>query len=86
MTDHIHPGETCPTCSRRVPHPKTPSTPITKPISYRVPLDEADAHTELIDTVAEILGVTENKYHRFVALSYALAVVLQGARLEETGG
>ena len=81
----VHPGDSCPTCKRRVPHPKKETTPTTKPIAYRVPLDEYDAHLEVIDAVAEELGVTAEKYHRFRAISYAMAVVLQGARLEETG-
>ena len=90
VAGHTHdgpiPGSTCPGCKRRVPYPKKPTSPTTRPIAYRVPLDEYDAHLEVIDAVAELLGVKEEPYHRFKALSYALACVLQGARLEETGG
>ena len=82
----LQPGSTCDLCHRRIPHPKKPTSPTTKPIAYRAPLDEYDAHLEVIDAVAELLGVKEEPYHRFKALSYALACVLQGARLEETGG
>ena len=86
VQDVVHPGDTCALCKRRVPHPKKPTTPTTKPVAYRVPLDEYDAHLEVIDVVAELLGVKEEPYHRFKAISYAMAVVLQGGVLEETGG
>lgn len=81
----VSPGETCQLCKRRVPHPKKSTSPTTKPLAYRAPLDEYDAHLEAIDTVADILGIKANKYHRFTTINYALAVVLQGARLTETG-
>lgn len=91
MSEHIHlqvvnPGAPCPTCLRRVPFPKVATSPTTKPLAYRIPLDEYDAHLEVIDAVADLLGVTGEKYHRYRTMSYCLAAVLQGARLEETGG
>jgi len=82
----VAPGETCDTCGRRVPHPKKVSSPVSKPLAYRAPLDEYEAHLEAIDAAAEELGFTQNKYHRYVTVNYALALILQGARLEETGG
>lgn len=81
----IEPGTTCPSCERRVPYPKKATSPKTKPVHYHVPVDERDAHLEAIDAVADLLGVTGEKYHRFVAINYCLAVVLQGARLTEEG-
>lgn len=79
----IHPGDTCPTCTRRVPYPRKETSPTTKPIAYRAPLDEYDAHLEVIDAVAELLGVKQEKYHRFKAISYACAAVLQqGLRID----
>ena len=84
IQDVVHPGDTCPTCSRRVPHPRKPSSPTTKPIAYRCPLDEYDAHLEVIDAVAELLGVKEEKFHRYKAISYAAAAVLQhGLRVDD---
>ena len=90
-TPHEHvvgvaPGDKCPTCERRLPHPRQATSPTTKPLAYRIPLDEYDAHLEVIDAVADLLGVTAEKYHRYRTMSYCLAAVLQGARLEETGG
>lgn len=86
MTDHIHPGDTCPTCARRLPFPKKETSPKTRPLAYRIPLDEADAHLEVIDAVAELIGVTGEKYHRYKTMNFALIAVLQGARLDKTGG
>jgi len=79
----IHPGDTCPTCSRRIPHPKKATSPTTKPIAYRAPLDEYEAHLEVIDAVAELLGVKSEPFHRYKAISYAMAAVLQhGLRVD----
>lgn len=79
------PGSTCETCHRRVPHKQKTTTPKTRPLAYRIPVEDAEAHMEIIDTVADLLGVKEQPYHRFKTISYALAAVLQGARLTERG-
>ena len=80
----IHPGDTCPVCTRRVPFPRQATSPTTKPLAYRAPLDEYEAHLEVIDAVAELLGVKQEKFHRYKAISYAMAAVLQhGLRVEE---
>jgi hypothetical protein len=80
----VHEGDTCPTCQRRVPIKKKASSPTSKPISYRVPLDEHEAHLGVIDALADLLGVTQEPYHRFKAISYACAAILQqGLRLED---
>ena len=68
-----------------MPFPKKESSPKSKPLAYRAPLDDYDSHLEAIDAAAEELGFTQSKYHRFVTVNYALALVLQGARLTETG-
>ena len=82
-THLVPPGDTCPTCSRRVPHPKKATSPTTRPIAYRAPLDEYEAHLEVIDAVAELLGVKSEKFHRYKAISYAMAAVVQhGLRVD----
>ena len=86
MTNHIHPGDTCDRCGRRVPHPKKASSPTTRPLAYRVPEGDYEAHLETIDAVAELLGIKETKYHRFNTVNAGLLALLQGARLEESGG
>lgn len=85
VVGHVHPGDTCPTCARRVPHPKKAGSPTSKVHAYRTPLDEADAHGDVIDAVAELLGVKSEPFHKFKTISYALACVLQGARMDEKG-
>lgn len=81
---HPEPGTTCPSCERRIPFPKKSNSPTTRPLAYRIPLDEADAHLEVLDAVAELLGISEEKFHRFKTISYcAAAVLLHGLRLEE---
>jgi hypothetical protein len=83
ITLPVHPGDTCPTCARRVPHEKKASSPSTKPLAYRAPLDEWEAHLEVIDAVAELLGIKQEKFHRYKAISYAMAAVLQhGLRVD----
>lgn len=83
----VAPGETCDRCHRRVPYPKTSSSPKSKPLAYRAPtIEEHAAHLEAMDAAAEVLGIKESKFHRFNVANYGLALILQGARLEETGG
>ena len=47
-------------------------------------MDEYEAHLEVIDAVAELLGVKSEPFHRYKAISYAMAAVLMhGLRVEE---
>lgn len=46
------PGHSCPTCLRRVPYPKKPSSPTTKVFSIRVPADDLDALKEVIEAAS----------------------------------
>lgn len=83
---HIHPGDPCPTCARRIPYPKKADSPQSKVFSYRVPLDDAETHAEILDTAAEELGILSEPHHRFKLALYGAMLILQGARLEELGG
>ena len=58
---------------------------MTRPLAYRVPEGDYEAHLETIDAVAELLGIKESKYHRFNTVNAGLLALLQGARLAETG-
>lgn len=80
----VEPGQTCVVCKRRVPHPRQATSPKTKPLAYRVPEGEYDAHLETIDAVAELLGIKETKYHRYNTVNAGMLALLQGARLTET--
>ena len=78
---HPAPGETCESCGRRVPHPKKPTSPNSKPRSYRVPLDEADAHEEVLTQAAKHLGTHERPLWQWQTYTIALALVLQDEKL-----
>jgi hypothetical protein len=64
-------------CKRRVPHPRKESSPDSKTVSYRVPLDEHTAHTEVLDAAKQHLGVAGQPHENFKAITLALALVLQ---------
>lgn len=86
--DHdVKPGETCPTCKRRVNHAKKKDSPESKVFGYRVPIDDAEAHEEILEAAALELDpkFTEKKHWKWTLVQYAVACVLQGARLEEQG-
>ena len=77
MTD-VHPGDRCPTCDRRVPHPKQATSPQSKTFSYRVPQDDADTHREMLDAWAEHWGILGEKHHLFKLVTLAAADALAG--------
>jgi hypothetical protein len=71
------PGEKCPVCERRVSHPKKDDSPTSKPRSYRVPIDEADAHQDVLEAASKFLGTYERPFWQFQTYALALALVLQ---------
>jgi hypothetical protein len=85
---HSHapaPGTECPTCRRRVSHPRKESSPDTKVVAKRVPLDEAEAHEAVAVAAAEHLGVYGRPHWRFQLDTFAYARVLQDASLKDVG-
>ena len=85
MTDHVHalePGSTCEGCGRRVPYPKKESSPTSRTVSYRVPVDEYDAHKELLGEVERWLGCAEQPFSTFKSLALAVYTVLQDEELK----
>ena len=81
----IEPGQTCPTCERRVPHPRRHDSPDTLVFSYRVPVDEAEAHREIRETTARFLGTHERPHWQFHTFTLALALVLQDESMRGMG-
>lgn len=75
---HVHPGDRCPTCERRVPFPKVATSPKTQTFSYRVPVDEAEVHRELLDAWAEHWGILGEKHHLFKLVMLAAVDALAG--------
>ena len=73
----VSPGETCPVCERRVPHPKKKTSPKSKPFAFRIPLDATDQFKEIVDAAAEHLGCKEEPNHVYKTLLSALVLLLQ---------
>jgi hypothetical protein len=73
----LHPGQPCPSCDRRIPYPKTAQSPKTKVFSVRIPLDDAEGFAELVDAVAEHVGVAGTAHERYKALQLALVIALR---------
>jgi hypothetical protein len=73
----VHEGEPCPTCKRRVPHAKKASSPKTRVFSTRVPIDDADVFSELVDAASEHHGLSAKPHARYWCLLYAVTLLLQ---------
>jgi len=82
---HLVPGTKCPTCDRKIGHPRKESSPTSKTFAYRVPLDEAEAHADTLDQVQRYLGVAEQPFSAFKSLALAFALVLQDENLRGLG-
>lgn len=81
----IEPGQTCEGCGRRMPHPRKQTSPDTKVFSYRVPIDEAEAHAVVREEAARHLGTAGRPHDVFWTLTYAFATVLQDESLRGAG-
>lgn len=74
---HPGPGDKCPTCARKVPHERKPSSPTSKPTSFRVPADEATAFSETLEAAGQHVGTAGQPFETFKTLTLALALLLQ---------
>ena len=75
----IEPGKDCPTCKRRVPHPKKESSPTSAVFSHRGPLDSKDEYNEILEAAAKHGGMgTEQKFWKHEAIIRMCAVLLAG--------
>ena len=75
----VTPGSTCPTCQRRIPHPKKDTSPKTKTFSYRVPVDDAETHDEILSAAAQHLGILKDPHWRWQLATRSAALILQGS-------
>ena len=73
----IAPGNDCPTCHRRVPHPKKPSSPESEVFSTRMPLGEKKTFNEMIDAAAKSHGLHDKPHHKYWTLLHGLVLLLQ---------
>lgn len=78
--DSLQPGEDCPTCLRRVPHKKKASTPTSKTVSFRMPLEAHESYEEVIAAAAQHLGVYEQPFWKFAVVNAGLVYALQGPK------
>jgi hypothetical protein len=74
---HVHPGEKCPTCERKVPHPRKESSPTSKTRAYRLPVDENTSHEDVYAAAAEYVGAKGKPFEQFKTYTIALAALLQ---------
>lgn len=72
-------GQECPTCYRRVPKKAKPSSPKTKVISLRVPVDDAETFEEILIQAAKNAGLYESGHWRYFTMLRGLVHVLQEA-------
>ena len=77
----LEPGDRCPTCDRRVPHPRTPAAPVSKTVQARLPVEEAVALDEALDALAAYTRADRGKYPKGRILQGA--VLMAGQRREE---
>lgn len=74
----ISEGSECPTCHRRVPHKRKPSSPTTKVVSLRVPIDDALIFEEMLEAAARHIGLADKPHHKYWTLLHGLVLLLQG--------
>ena len=86
FSGEIPPGEECPSCHRRIPHPKKKSSPQTRVFSTRVPIDDADTFKDLVDAAAEHMGIKERPHHVYNVLLTGVTLVLQSPKEHLPGG
>lgn len=79
VTD-LQPGERCPTCDRRINHPRTSGTPVSKAVQARLPVEEAKTVDEALDNLAAYTGADRRKYPKGRVLQ---ALVMLGGRHRE---
>lgn len=82
-SEHPVAGERCPTCERRVPHPKKESSPTSSAKSYRVPADERDAHDEVVEAALAYIGADGLPFALFKFVTVAAVAVLQDPELRD---
>ena len=86
FSGEIPPGEECPSCRRRVPHPKKKSSPQTSVFSTRVPIDDADTFKSMVDAAAEHMGIKSKPHHVYNVLLTGVTLILQSPKEHLPGG
>jgi len=75
----LPPGQDCPTCGRRVKHPKKTTSPVSHVFSHRGPLDSKDEYKEILTAALKHGGMAgEEKYFEHEGILRMSAQVLAG--------
>lgn len=76
MSGSVHnaPGERCFGCGRRIPKPRRSDSPATKRIVAALPPDRAEALTDALDALQEVVGADATNYPRGTLLEAMLVV------------
>lgn len=75
------PGDPCPACKRKIPHPKKESSPTSKTVSFRVPLDAAEDFKEILDAAEEHCEAAGEPFSKYKAMLTGLILLLDGPKL-----
>ena len=81
----VVPGETCPTCARRVPHPRKPSSPKSKVHACRGPLDEAEGFADLLEAAMEHTAFKGAPHDKYRTIQAGLVVLIQDEAWRDYG-
>lgn len=68
-----------------MPHERKESTPTSKPVAYRVPVDELEPHKDTLEVAANFLGVHEQPFWQYKTFALSLVLVLQDESLRGFG-
>ena len=77
MHSPIPEGQECPTCRRKVPRAKKPSSPKTKVLSIRIPIDDAEKFGEILAAAAKHDGQYEKPHWQYWTVLRGLVRTLQ---------
>lgn len=89
MSEHTHelePGTTCPACERRIPYPRRDTSPDTRSITLRVPVDEAESFEEIFEAAADHISAHDQPHWRYRTALWGLVLALQSHGADEYGG
>jgi hypothetical protein len=80
----VSPGSKCPTCERRVPHPKKPTSPNTRVFSLRIPVSNVENFKEMLEATSAHLALLEKPHSAYWTIIHGLVLSLQGPSGEES--
>jgi len=82
----LAPGQTCFGCGRRVPYPKKDTSPDTRSITLRVPIDEAEAFEEIFEEAAKHIDAHSKPHWRYRTAIWGFVLALQSRGAKEYEG